>query len=199
MDHVENEVFSLKTENRALLERISRLETGEACCKEATAKNEQIHFIRKRQTTGQSSNNKTSTPRAQQEKCASSANQCTYFYPDFPDKDRKKNSSKQPVQNNDNSSSSPTKTSSSKMPSSCKDLQLLGHSLNGFYSVQGIGKDSSSKIETIFCQFDLEQSSGTVLAGNSTFRNDKFLPIYLPVIFTFIPLKRTKSELDSFN
>jgi len=173
MDHVENEVSSLKTENKALLERINRLETGSSC-KERTAKNEQSHLIRKRQT-GQISNNKTSTPRAQQEKCASSANQCTYFYPDFPDKDRKKNSSKQPVQNNDNSSSSPTKTSSSKMPSSCKDLQLLGHSLNGFYSVQGIGKDSSSKIETIFCQ------------------------IFLPVIFTFIPLKRTKSELDSFN
>jgi len=163
MDHVENEVSSLKTENRALLERISRLETGEACCKEATAKNEQIHFIRKRQTTGQSSNNKTSTPRAQQEKCASSANQCTYFYPDFPDKYKKKNSSGKLVQNKDNSSSSPSETSSSKMPSSCKDLQLLGHTLNGFYSVQGIdGKESNSnKIETIFCQFDLEQSSAT--------------------------------------
>ncbi len=162
MDHVENEVSSLKTENKALLERINRLETGSSC-KERTAKNEQSHLIRKRQT-GQISNNKTSTPRAQQEKCASSANQCTYFYPDFPDKYKKKNSSGKLVQNKDNSSSSPSETSSSKMPSSCKDLQLHGHTLSGFYSVQGVdGKESNSnKIETIFCQFDLEaQSSAT--------------------------------------
>lgn len=36
------------------------------------------------------------------------------------------------------------------MPASCKDLQMLGHSINGFYSVSN---PEAKKIETIYCDF----------------------------------------------
>jgi hypothetical protein len=34
------------------------------------------------------------------------------------------------------------------MPSSCKDLKLIGHTLNGLYSVMG-----NQSVETVFCDF----------------------------------------------
>jgi hypothetical protein len=34
------------------------------------------------------------------------------------------------------------------LPSSCADLKLIGHTLNGFYSVMG-----SAKMESVFCDF----------------------------------------------
>ncbi len=40
-----------------------------------------------------------------------------------------------------------------EMPTSCKDLQLLGHKLNGFYSIKAIRPEQGTKIETVFCNF----------------------------------------------
>jgi hypothetical protein len=34
------------------------------------------------------------------------------------------------------------------LPSSCADLQIIGHTLNGFYSVMG-----SAKMESVYCDF----------------------------------------------
>jgi hypothetical protein len=34
------------------------------------------------------------------------------------------------------------------LPKSCKDLWLIGHTLNGFYSVMG-----SAKMESVYCDF----------------------------------------------
>jgi len=40
------------------------------------------------------------------------------------------------------------------MPTSCKDLQQLGHSFNGFYLVRKSKPNSSgAKIETVYCDF----------------------------------------------
>jgi hypothetical protein len=36
------------------------------------------------------------------------------------------------------------------LPSSCADLKMIGHTLNGFYSVMG-----SAKIESVYCDFTL--------------------------------------------
>jgi len=44
------------------------------------------------------------------------------------------------------------------VPNSCNDLQLMGHTLNGFYSVQGRDKNAN-RIETIFCNFSSETST----------------------------------------
>ena len=41
---------------------------------------------------------------------------------------------------------------SSLVPNSCNDLQLMGHTLNGFYSVQG-RDGNANRMETIFCNF----------------------------------------------
>ncbi len=43
------------------------------------------------------------------------------------------------------------------MPTSCQDLQMVGHSINGFYSVSN---PEAKKIEIIFCDF----KSGTVIS-----------------------------------
>jgi hypothetical protein len=34
------------------------------------------------------------------------------------------------------------------LPSSCEDLKMIGHTLNGFYSVMG-----SAKMESVYCDF----------------------------------------------
>ena len=40
------------------------------------------------------------------------------------------------------------------MPTSCKDLQLLGHKLNGIYSVKvSQPNNAGTKIESVFCDF----------------------------------------------
>ncbi len=40
------------------------------------------------------------------------------------------------------------------IPASCKDLQILGHKLNGFYSIKkSQPKQGIAKIETVFCDF----------------------------------------------
>ena len=40
-----------------------------------------------------------------------------------------------------------------KMPTSCFDLERMGHKLSGFFSVKG-----SIKMEMIFCDFNLNQN-----------------------------------------
>jgi len=39
------------------------------------------------------------------------------------------------------------------IPKSCRDLNLIGHKLSGFYNVRGLG-ENVNKIETIFCKFN---------------------------------------------
>lgn len=47
----------------------------------------------------------------------------------------------------------------SQMPASCSDLQMMGHYLNGFYSVMGVGK-----MDSVYCDFTKPPSeSGTKL------------------------------------
>ena len=52
------------------------------------------------------------------------------------------------------------------MPTSCMDLQLAGHKLNGFYLIktttQPSGQATNNKIETVFCDF---QPNSTDLNG----------------------------------
>jgi len=42
------------------------------------------------------------------------------------------------------------------LPSSCRDLSLIGHSLNGLYLVQNL---DTKKIETVFCNFGTSSKS----------------------------------------
>lgn len=73
------------------------------------------------------------------------------------------------------------RTSSSvakEKPANCEDLKSIGHTLNGFYLVQGKIDDKipqiGSKVETIYCDFNKRQSSEN-LAGNMTNINKKII------------------------
>ena len=56
----------------------------------------------------------------------------------------------------------PSSTRSAPFPSSCADLQAIGHSLDGFYLVKN---PTTKKIETIFCDF---VTSGKLKTKNIT-------------------------------
>jgi hypothetical protein len=46
------------------------------------------------------------------------------------------------------SSNYPSAVAINGLPSSCGDLKMIGHTLNGFYSIMG-----SAKMESVFCDF----------------------------------------------
>ncbi len=45
-------------------------------------------------------------------------------------------------------SNNPSAVAINGLPSSCADLKIIGHTLNGFYSVMG-----SAKMESVYCDF----------------------------------------------
>ena len=90
--------------------------------------------------------------------CENSSSLCTFFYPDHPDAGRKKGNYSSTITNE--MLQDPNKVKG--LPSSCKDLQLLGHKLNGLYLVKTSQPDQATKIETVFCNFT------TVLNGIMT-------------------------------
>jgi len=71
------------------------------------------------------------------------------------------------VQNTQPAPSALMKTDNNKeftgMPTNCNELNRIGHSLNGFYSVRGQGSDikRKNKIETIFCNFNKNEASSS--------------------------------------
>ena len=88
--------------------------------------------------------NKTSSSPA----CETRRSMCsTYYHRDHPDIGREKGKILE-------------------MPTSCKDLQLLGHQLNGFYLVKksqpssNSNKGKNNKIETVYCNFQLDSING---------------------------------------
>jgi len=51
-------------------------------------------------------------------------------------------------------------SASKGMPNSCSDLQQLGHSFNGFYSViKSQPNGQGAKIETVYCDFQSPEDS----------------------------------------
>ncbi len=94
---------------------------------------------------------------------------CTLYFPDHPDAYAKKdNSSVLLLVPNELTKDSKTvgemqtpPEDSSKtneevikgMPTSCTDLKLLGHKLNGFYSVKTQQTNQTAKVETVYCDF----------------------------------------------
>ena len=42
---------------------------------------------------------------------------------------------------------------SNGMPTSCQDLYILGHQLNGFYLIKGINATSNNHVEMVDCLF----------------------------------------------
>lgn len=71
----------------------------------------------------------------------------------------------------------PSSTRSAPFPSSCADLQAIGHSLDGFYLVKN---PTTRKIETIFCDFvtsgKLKTNNITIITVNSL-NTTSYVPI----------------------
>ena len=85
--------------------------------------------------------------------CQSGSLFCTFYYPDHPDTNRNRKGNKYSGTVNE-LIRDPGKVKG--IPSSCKDLQLLGHELNGLYSIkrfQPANNQGTNKIETVFCDF----------------------------------------------
>ena len=91
--------------------------------------------------------------------CESSSSLCTFYHPDHPDASRKKGSIINPSVTTDNMQD---ENQPKEMPTSCKDLQKLGHKLNGFYLIKTARPNQGAKIETVFCDF---QSSTRLETG----------------------------------
>jgi len=101
--------------------------------------------------------------------CESSSLLCNFYHPDHPNAtvaSRKDNNKKinndTMISTNATTSQDQTTivlkgkpTSSKGMPKNCTDLQLFGHSLNGFYLV---APNEESKIETVYCDFQMTLS-----------------------------------------
>jgi len=113
---------------------------------------EHLHEIRKRQTNS----SKSTRPF-----CENSSSLCTFFYPDHPDAGRKKGNYSSTVTNE--MLKDPIKVKGA--PSSCKDLQILGHKLNGLYLIKTSQPNQATKIETVFCDFQ----SSNALNGSVKF------------------------------
>ena len=87
--------------------------------------------------------------------CKSSSSLCTHYHPDHPDaRPRKSNSYGIAAEINNEMVQAQSNNVKMGMPTSCKDLQLLGHKLNGFYSVKTSQPNvKGTKMETIYCDF----------------------------------------------
>jgi len=97
--------------------------------------------------------------------CKSSSSLCTYYHPDHPDaRPRKSNSYGVAAEINNEMVQDQPNNVKMGMPTSCKDLLLLGHKLNGFYSVKSSQPNvKGTKMETIYCDFQSD-SNGYYLA-----------------------------------
>jgi len=113
---------------------------------------------------------KRAVPKALQEICSTSSSLCTHYHPDHPDAIKKKGKFS-PIVTNEMLGNKVT-----GIPTSCKDLQQLGHSLNGLYLVKkSLPSTQRTKIETVFCNFQ----SFTPLNGMIEFWSRFFL-YFLP-------------------
>ena len=117
-------------------------------------KSQHQHEIQKRET-------KTTTQKPRRPVCENSSSFCTFFHPDHPDAgSRKSTSNYSPITVLPNATQLAPSSKIQGMPTSCKDLQLLGHKLNGFYLVKTSSKSNlGAQIETVYCDFQLMQTN----------------------------------------
>jgi len=103
--------------------------------------------------------NKKSSPPA----CSTSSSFCTYYYPDHPDSIPKKGSLGPMVSNKELLKNDIQSYQVKGMPTSCNDLQKLGHPSNGFYSIKKVKPDNQgTKLETVFCDFKSPKDSNGI-------------------------------------
>lgn len=117
--------------------------------------------------------------------CESSASLCTFYHPDHHNAKNLKNETTVEMTNGSTTNIWATNAMTTNrppvipteiiemsvqnilkvkgMPTSCKELQLIGHTLNGLYLVKTNKPERGTKIEAVFCDF---QSTKDVINGN---------------------------------
>lgn len=106
--------------------------------------------------------NKRDDPKALKEICTTSSSLCTHYHPDHPDASHNKQTKYSPVVTTEIIQNKPD-SKVKGMPTSCKDLQQLGHSSNGFYSIKKFQpNDKGTKIETVYCDFKTPTDSNGI-------------------------------------
>jgi len=101
---------------------------------------------------------KRDIPKALKGICSTSSSLCTHYHPDHPDAGSKIGKYSPAVTNEMLS------TQVTGIPTSCKDLQQLGHLLNGLYMVKKAPlNNEGTKIETVFCDFQSHSASKGLL------------------------------------
>jgi len=90
---------------------------------------------------------------------------CTFFYPDHPNAGTKKGNYSPFKEMEIPKNQSNTLKG---MPTKCRDLQLLGHKLNGLYLVKAIRPTNQGiEIGTVFCDFQSPTTvNGTVILNS---------------------------------
>ena len=92
--------------------------------------------------------------------CAGSSKRCTFFYPDNPDiilKSVRSGFLGKNVQNYFNGSQE-YQQNLNRQPTNCKELQHIGHNLDGFYLVKG-NEANVNKIQIVYCNFQEEKGN----------------------------------------
>ncbi len=160
-------------------------------------KSQHQHDIQKRQT--ENSQDKPIRP-----VCENSSSFCTFFHPDHPDAGRK-HGNYTPIIPQPLSEPIPITTLSTTpqppkvkgMPTSCSDLKLLGHQLNGLYLIKTSQQKHGTKIETIFCDF---QSAGETICDILSNKQQVTINLYVlspfSCSFTEIGRKRRRQDED---
>jgi len=101
----------------------------------------------------------TNTSSRIRESCQSASLFCTFYYPDHPDSNRKRKGKYSATV--DEFKKDPS-IKVKGIPTSCKDIQLLGHELNGLYSIKTTKPDNQgAKIQTVFCNFQSSSANLT--------------------------------------
>jgi len=101
---------------------------------------------------------KRSIPKALQGICSTSSSLCTHYHPDHPDASHKKGKYSATVTNEMLQNETSTKVTG--IPTSCKDLQQIGHSLNGVYFIKkSLPNRKGNKMQAVFCDFQSPISS----------------------------------------
>jgi len=117
---------------------------------------------------------KRDVPKALKSICSTSSSLCTHYHPDHPDASSKKGKYS-PIVNNEMLS-----TKGKGIPTSCKDLQQIGYSLNGLYLIKkSLPNNGGAKIQTVFCEFQLPTSS------NGTFKIELII-MKIKIFFPYV-------------
>ena len=140
---LDSELSTSKTNRRVYEENFKNINEEIKLLKSHRIENDDPHHRNKREGELNSKANKSSN-------CFTLSQICSVFIENHPDSTKIKWSTPKTKTGKSDSIKGIINTNTIMKPTSCQDLQLLGQSINGFYSVSN---PEAKKIETIYCDF----------------------------------------------